>query len=145
MTDDTLHGGGRRGFVITIDAIAALSFMLLALYFIQSTSFNPVMLKGTQLKQISLDTMSVLEKSGRLNDLIEWNSTGASEVLLTTPEQVCMQLTITSMNGTLFTVVDKPGCGGIGRESQVVYGGFRSGGAVFSSTLESWYNQEVTE
>jgi hypothetical protein len=144
MISDTPRLGGRRGFVITIDAIAALSFMMISFYLIQSTSFNPVMLKGTQLKQISLDTMSVLEKSGGLNNLIELNDTTASEVLLSTPEQAWMELTITAINGTTYAMIEKPRCGGIGKESQVVYGGFRSGGVIFSSTLISWYNQGVT-
>ncbi len=145
MENKRINENSSRGFVITIDAIAALSFMLLSLYFIQATSFNPVMLKGTQLKQISLDTMIVLEKSGRLENVLDLNSTAAREVLLATPEQVCMQLMIYATNGTSIATIDKPGCGGIGSESQVLYGVFRSDGELYSSTLKSWYNQEVIE
>lgn len=138
------HGErGRRGFVITLDAIAALSLMLLSLYFVQSASFSPMMLKGTALKQLSLDAMAVLEKSGRLGDVFYLNGTSASEVLQATPEQVCMELTVAEENGSVAAVIDKPGCGAPVSETQVVYGMFRSGGAVFSSTLRSWYNQEV--
>ena len=138
------HGSReRRGFVITLDAIAALSLLLLSLYFVQSTSFNPVMLKGTALKQLSLDTMTVLEKSGRLSDVFYLNGTSASEVLQATPEQVCMELTVAEENGSVVAVIGKPGCGAPVSETQVLYGMFRSGGVVFSTTLQSWYNQEV--
>ena len=61
----------KRGFVITIDAIAALSFMLLSMYFIQSTSFNPYILKGTQLKQLSFDTIPIIETSGRMERVVD--------------------------------------------------------------------------
>ena len=133
----------RRGFVITIDAIAALSFMLLSLYFIQSTSFNPQILKGTQLKQLSLDTLSVMEKSGRLGAVVAENSTAAREILLATPEAVCMQLSIAAQNGTVIATIDKPACGGIGSEVQITYGIFRSGNDLYSGTLRSWYRQEA--
>jgi hypothetical protein len=134
---------GSRGFVITLDTILALSLMLLSLYFVQSMSFNPVMLKGTGLKQISLDAMSVLEKSGRLDSVFFLNGTSAEEVLLATPQQVCMELTVAAENGSVVATISKPGCGEPIAESQVVYGMFRSGGVVFSSTLQSWYNQQV--
>ncbi len=133
----------RRGFVITLDSIAALSLLLISLYFVQSTSFNPVMLKGTALKQISLDTMSVLEKSGRLDDIFFVNGTSASEVLLATPPQVCMELSVTQANGSVVATIGKPGCGQPVTESQVVYGTFSSGGVMFGTTLQSWYSQEV--
>lgn len=136
---------GKRGFVITIDAIAALSFMLLSLYFIQSTSFNPVILKGTQLKQLSLDTLSVLEKTGRLSDVVDGNSTAAREIFLYTPESVCMQLSVAASNGTVIATIDKPACGGIGSEVQINYGIFRSDGETYTSTLRSWYKQEAIE
>ncbi len=134
----------RRGFVITLDAIAALSFMLLALYFVQSASFDPAALRGTALKQLSLDTMSVLEKSGRLESVFFMNGTSAKEVLLATPGQVCMDLVVTAENGTVVADLSKPDCGQPVSETQVVYGFFRSGGIVFSTTLQSWY-QEVQQ
>ena len=136
---------GKRGFVITIDAIAALSFMLLSMYFIQSTSFNPIMLKGTQLKQLSLDAFSILENTGRLSEVVDGNSTAAREIFLYTPEAVCMQLSIAASNGTVLATIDKPGCGGIGSEVQIVYGVFRYGGELHTSTLRSWYKQEGLE
>lgn len=135
----------RKGFVITIDAIAALSFMLLSMYFIQSTSFNPTILKGTQLKALSLDTMSVLEKSGRLADVVDGNSTAARDIFLYTSEAACMQLSIAAENGTIIATIDKPGCGGIGSEVQVSYGVFRHDGGIYSSTLRSWYRQGALE
>jgi len=132
-----------RGFVITLDAIAALSFMLLSLYFIQTTSFNPTILKGTQLKDFSLDTLTVLEKSGRLGDLITGDSTAVREVLLASPDPDCMQFTLSYLNDTQIAVIDKPGCGGIGNEVQVDYGLYDYGGQVYKTTLKSWYNVEV--
>jgi hypothetical protein len=135
----------KKGFVITIDAIAALSFMLLSMYFIQSTSFNPHILKGTQLKALSLDTLSILEKSGRLVEVVDGNSTAARDIFLYTPEAVCMQLGIAAENGTVVATIDKPGCGGIGSEVQVSYGIFRANNEIYSSSLRSWYKQEALE
>ena len=134
-----------RGFVITIDAIAALSFMLLSLYFIQSTSFNPVMLKGTQLKQLSLDAIAVLEHSGRLSSVMGGNSTAVRELLLATPEAVCMQLSIIAQNDSVIATIDKPACGGIGSEVQITYGIFRHEGELYSLTVRSWYRHEAIE
>jgi len=136
-------GPGRKGFVITLDAIAALSFMLLSLYFIQSTSFNPVILKGTALKQLSLDTLSIMEKTGRLAQVVDGNSTAAREILLATPEAVCMQVAIAAENGTVIATIDKPACGGIGTEVQISYGLFRADGELYQTTLRSWYKQEA--
>ena len=135
----------KKGFVITIDAIAALSFMLLSLYYIQSASFNPLVLKGTQLKQLSFDTISVLEKSGRLSEVVDGNSTAAREILLYSPESVCMQLSIAAENGTVIATIDKPGCKGIGSEVQVSYSLFLHDGDVDSATIRSWYKQEAVE
>jgi hypothetical protein len=139
------QGENKKGFVITIDAIAALSFMLLSLYFIQSMGFNPVILKGTQLKQLSLDTLSVLEKTGRLADVVEGNSTAAREILLASPEAVCMQLAVAAENKTVIATIDKPACGGIGSEVQISYGVFRADDELYSATLRSWYMQEALE
>jgi hypothetical protein len=140
-----VSGLGKKGFVITLDAIAALSFMLLSLYFIQSTSFNPVILKGTALKQLSLDTLSVLEKTDRLGLVIDGNSTAAREILLATPEAVCMQLAIAARNGTVIATIDKPACGGIGTEVQISYGLFRADDELYQTTLRSWYKQEAVQ
>lgn len=139
------HASHSRGFAITLDAIAALSFMLMALYFIESTSFNPMALKGTELKQISLDTMAVLQKSGRLDAVLlpNYNGTSVKEVIAATPSQVCMDMTVMAINGTMVASISKPGCGAAVTQSQTVYGIFSYGGTVFTTTLKSWYNEGV--
>jgi len=138
------RGQDSRGFVITLDAIAALSLLLISLYFIQSATFTPTTLQGTALKQMSLDTMTVLQKSGRLENVFAVNGTSVEEVLLASPPEVCMELSVVAMNGSVAALVEKPGCGEPVSESQVLYGTFSSGGALYGTALQSWYNQEVS-
>jgi len=135
----------RKGFVITLDAIVALSFMLLALYFIQAMSFNPTAMKGIQLKQFSLDSLSVMEKSGSLGKAITGNTTAARDILLYSPEPYCMQLSIRAMNGSSVATIDKPGCMGAQTEVQISHGAFRFNGILYSTTLRSWFREEVNE
>jgi len=135
----------KKGFVITLDAIVAISFMLLSLYFIASLSFNPTAVKGAQLKQYSLDSLSVLEKSGRLGLIIAGNTTAARDILLYSPEPYCMQLSVIAANGTSMATIDKPGCKGAQSEMQISHSVFRYNGILYSATLRSWFREEVNE
>ena len=99
-----------KGFNITLDSLVAMSFLVFALVIIASQSHVPTAPDGIYLKQLTLDTMTVLEKTGRINDLLDGDSTPAQEVIEATPYLACMELSIMNVSGDSVATLAKSGC-----------------------------------
>jgi hypothetical protein len=102
-----------KGFVITLDSIVALLLMLILLLTITST-FSTVSTKSlsdVHLRQISFDTLTILEKSSMLNNAIKSNSSAEISSFLSreTPNNVCMLLKIFRGQEANF-IIAKGGC-----------------------------------
>ena len=102
-----------KGFVITLDAVLALLLMLTILLTITST-FSKVSSESwgnVHLRQLSFDTLTILEKSNMLNNAIKSNSSAEISDFLSreTPNNICMVLKIFRGQEANF-IIAKGGC-----------------------------------
>jgi hypothetical protein len=63
-------------------------------------------------------------------------------MLDSTPELVCMQVTITDSYGDVVATIAKNNCGETGREFQSASRHFMYGGKTHSANAQSWYRRE---
>lgn len=131
----------KKGFVITFDAIAALIFLFIAGMIMANQIFYPTTPRGVYLKQISLDVLTVLDKTDRLDSFVDENSTSIREILVATPDSVCMQITINDLTEDL-AVMNKPNCGSYGKELQTAARMFVYNDDVYFAKIESWYKKD---
>jgi hypothetical protein len=99
-----------KGFAITTDAVVAISFFLFAIVVISSQVYYPRAPGSIYLKQLTMDTLTVLEKSGRLDMAMGGNSSAAREVLEATPTLACMYVTVSNATGSVVAELAKGGC-----------------------------------
>ncbi len=99
-----------KGFIITLDSAIALSFVLFAILIISSQTYNPRAPGSIYLKQLTLDTINVLERSGRVGLALEGNTSATQEILETTPRLACIKVSIINGSGTAVASVLKYDC-----------------------------------
>jgi len=131
-----------RGFIITFDALLAVSLLFVAALIMYTQTFQPVAPRGVYLKQVTLDVMTVMEKTGRIGIAIDGNSSAVREIMEATGESVCMQLTLKSSNGTSIATISKTGCSDYGKELQVAIQPVFYNGNSYIAKAESWYNKQ---
>ena len=135
----------RKAFVLTVEAIIAFGFVLLVLLIIANQAFQPAIPRSAYIKQLSYDMLKVLTYDGRLSSLLDGDTNGVVDALGNLPAHICMQVTLRSQsispsqNATNLTVA-KVGCGSIGSQKHVAYGSFIKDGVVYSSEIESWFD-----
>ena len=132
-----------RGFVISIDALVAVSFFMLAMIVISSQSYQPGVPSGIYLKHLSMDIVTVLEKTGRMGTAIDGNLTGLHEIIERMPRAACMQVSITnSSDGTEASAL-RTGCTSTaGLDIQVVVRPLQYNGSSYVVRAESWFRKE---
>ena len=128
-----------HGFLLTVDGVIALSILLIILTVITNQIFQPTVPRGAYLKQISLDTIKVLDYDGRIVSAINGNTTSVRSVLETLPVNICMQLNIENSIISSNITVAKPGCGGFGNQLQTIYRTVTVSGTRYLIRLESWF------
>lgn len=132
-----------RGFAITLDAVVAISFFMFAMLIVATQTYNPRAPGGIYLKQLTLDTLTVLEKTGRIGQAIEGNTSGIYEVLQATPELACMRLFILNSTYDVVTDVTKSGCNETaGLDMQVASKPAMHMGRSYIIKSESWFHKE---
>lgn len=131
-----------RAFLITVDAIIAIGFFVIAMALISSQTFQPAAPRGVYLKQLTLDMLNVIDETGALDNAMSGNSTPMHEILHNTPELSCMQVTITDEAGEAVATISKVGCGEYGRELQTTTRVFLWEDERYLIRAESWYRKE---
>ena len=132
-----------RGFAITLDAVVAISFFLFAMIIIMSQIYQPRAPGGVYLKQLTLDTLTVLEKTGRIGQAIDGNTSSIQEIVEATPKLACMSVSIINITGDVVAGTVKGDCTEtIGLDVQttarpVLYQGNR-----YVVKSESWFRKE---
>lgn len=99
-----------RGFVITFDAIIAISFFLLAIIILTSQSYQPRSPGGIYLKQLNFDVITVLEKTGKINLAFGGNTSAIQEVIEATPKLACMDISILNASDDIVVTAVKSDC-----------------------------------
>ncbi len=85
-----------KGFAITLDAVIALSFFFIVMIVVASQTYQPRTPGTIYLKQLTLDTLTVLEKTGRVSAAIHGNETADAmqDVIEATPEMACIEVNV---------------------------------------------------
>lgn len=130
-----------RAFVITIDGLVALSFIFIAMLLLSSQTFQPSAPRGVYLKQLTLDALTLLEKTDRLAFAVEGDTDGINELLQDLPELACMQMTVTDSHGEQIVNVHRIGCGEHGRELQSAAKPFTHDGERYMVKATAWYGK----
>jgi len=99
-----------RGFAITIDSLVALTFFFMAMIIISAQTYQPSAPGDVYLKQLTLDVLTVLEKTGDVNAILAGNTTPAYQVVEATPRLACMQVTVLNGSEDIVALVVKSGC-----------------------------------
>lgn len=132
-----------KGFAITLDAIVAISFFMFAIMLIASQSYQPRAPGGIYLKQLTLDTLTVLEKTGSIDQAILGNTTEVQEMLEATPTLACMDVTIMDAADTVVITAVKSGCNETaGLDMQATTRPVLHQGRMYVVKSESWSRKE---
>jgi len=130
-----------RGFAITLDAIVALSLLLFALLILSTQTFEPKAPRGTYLKQLTLDSLTVLGKSGRLSLALGGDTAPAREILQATPDAACIQVSMIDDSGETVATISKTDCYGYGSELQSASMPFVHDGEAYMANAQAWYRK----
>ncbi len=128
----------KKGFVFTIDATFALLIFAITLLLISHQIFQDPTPRSTYLKQISSDTITVLEKTGKLGQMLGSNSTEVRQVLDSLPQSVCAQVSLMSQSGNT-TTITRPGCTNYQKELQIIRSPYIYGGSFYTTEIKSWF------
>jgi len=84
-----------KGFIISLDALLALLLTLVmigtSVYYLSGTNYDSY--NSNYLKEISMDSLTVLEKSGTLEETVKEDSSDELRILLNKlPYQICGEL-----------------------------------------------------
>ncbi|MBI5223285.1 hypothetical protein HY990_02590 [Candidatus Micrarchaeota archaeon] len=132
-----------KGMIITFDSMIALTFVLIAMLLISSQSYHPRAPGTIYLKQLSLDTITVLDKTGRFNQLLDGNSSGVEQVLEATPNLACMDISLINITGSIVGSVTKSDCNYTSDlDVQVTSGSTKYLGGDYIVRAESWLKKE---
>jgi len=130
-----------RAFVTTFDALVALSFLLVISILVSTQSFQLNYARGVYIYQLTHDVLSVMQKTGRLDDAIDGNSSAVRNILESTPEAVCMQILIYDNSGTSVASLSKFNCGETVSQLQIVSMPFTAHGNRYIAKAQSWYRK----
>lgn len=131
----------RKGFVLTLDAMIALLVIFVSItvtfgFIHQIRNYSP---RSIQLREMSSDVLSVMEKKGYLEESIS-NRTVVRSLLHETPDGVCMRLDVRKGNSTIpVYAIQKIGCEVGGEEEHVSWRTFVKDGGYYCARMTSWY------
>ncbi len=134
-----------KGFAVTLDSVVAISFFFFALVLIATQTYEPRAPGGTYLKQLTLDVLTVMEKTGRMNQAIEGNTTSMQDILEATPHLACFNISILNSTGETVITSAKSGCNDTeGLDMQVAYRPLVYKEGKYVAKCESWFTKETT-
>lgn len=129
-----------RAYVLTLDAMFAIMLLFLAVSLLGTEWFRPLASDGLYLKQVSLDTLSLLEATGGLDMALDGNITAAREVFELLPKSVCMDMAIKNAGSDAIVAnVTKLACNNRSGELQTSFSMFIHENETYKSELKSWY------
>lgn len=99
-----------KGLAVTLDAVVAITFFLLVLAVITAQAYQPRAPGSIYLKQVTLDVLTVLEKTGRIDMALYGNLSAMQEVVEATPELACMRISVINSTGDVVVSSLKGGC-----------------------------------
>lgn len=132
-----------KGFAITLDAVAALAFFMLAMVIISAQAYHPKTPGGIYLKQLTLDTMTVLEKTGRVERALDGNTSAMDDVIGALPVLACTRLSIINSSQDVVLSAEKANCSETaGLDMQTAARPLLYRGTMYVMKSESWFRKE---
>lgn len=135
-----------KGFVITLDAILALFVLgaMTAMMFWYLSAANYSANGDNYLKELSMDSLTVLEKSGKLASAVDENNLSEIRSFLSNlPRQMCAEILIYRAGENLPVLAAAGDCGGRGNENASVKRGFvvqsEQSQVFYAAEMNSWY------
>lgn len=135
-----------KAFVITLDAIMALSFFLIVMVVLSSQTFQPRSPGNVYLKQLSLDTITVLEKTGRIHGALYGNETANAmqDIIEATPEMACIDIEIYNSSNSLVASALRSDCfDNEGLDLQIAMRPIAFRGQYYIIITESWFKKQA--
>lgn len=132
-----------KGIAITLDALVALSLFMMVMMFIAGQTYQPRSPGAIYLKQLTLDTMTVLEKTGRLDTALFGNTSSMQEVVESTPTLACIHLSIINSSDSVVVSLARNDCNdSSGLDMQVATKPILHQGKHYMLRAESWFRKE---
>ena len=129
-----------KGFVITVDGIIALILALSVFVVINSSVMNarPSALSDAQVKKLSMDSLTILEKSGMLARAVQYNSSSEIVYFASTEfPSTCMKIRISSADGYELSAA-REDCSTEGKNLFVGRRSFTEGSNFYIVELHAW-------
>ncbi|MEW6749335.1 MAG: hypothetical protein AB1295_06540 [Candidatus Micrarchaeota archaeon] len=130
-----------KAFFLSMDALAAVSIMLLMMVLLSAQDFHPVAPGGVYLKDLSMDALSVMAQDGRLRSMADGNASAVRELMDALPSSVCMEVTLQEPGEEPLATVSRQGCWEFGKELQSLSAPFVRGDDLYLVTMRSWYRR----
>jgi hypothetical protein len=132
-----------KGFAITLDALIALSLFMMVMILIAGQTYQPRSPGSIYLKQLTLDTMTVLEKTGRVDAALFGNASQMQEVIEATPTLACIHLSITNSSDSIVVSAARNDCNdSTNLDMQVATKPILHQGRHYMLRAESWFRKE---
>jgi hypothetical protein len=132
-----------KGFAITLDAVVAMSFVLFAMMIITTQTYQSRAPGGIYLKQLSLDAMTVMEKTGAIEQALDNNASAMQTIIEASPKLACMSVSILNVSGDVMSEMQKSDCAEIsGLDVEVSARPVLYQGNMYVIRAESWFRKE---
>lgn len=132
-----------KGFAITLDALIAISFVLLAMMIIAGQSYQPLAASSIYLKQLTMDAITVLEKTGAVDQALLGNTSAMQRLVEASPKLACMSISIRDSKGDVVTAVTKSDCTeSAGLDMEITTRSALYQGGMYVIRAESWFRKE---
>lgn len=132
-----------KGIAITLDSLIALSLFMMVMIVLASQTYQPRSPGTVYLKQLTLDTLTVLEKTGRIDAALFGNMSQMQEVIEATPTLACIHVTLINSTGSIVASVARNDCNdSSGLDMQVASKPVLHLGKHYVLRAESWFRKE---
>jgi len=126
-----------------LDALLAVTVAVFMLFFSTTMLASINFVQDDYLLRYMYDLLSVLEKDGTLNDIIDGDSSGFRNVVTNLPPSICIELDITTSKGK--DVYHGQNFCRDGNKLFIVSRIVTYNDAIYLATVKTWYKQDVLD
>lgn len=132
-----------RGLVITLDSLFALSVFVFIMILLAGQAYTARSPGNVYLKQLTLDTLTVLAKTGRVDAALHNDTDAMQDVMEATPDAACIRASLINASGNTVAVAARADCtDNIGLDMQVASMPLMHRGSEYILRAESWFRKE---
>jgi hypothetical protein len=132
-----------KGVVITLDSLFALSVFVFVMILIAGQAYTARAPGTIYLKQLTLDTITVLEKTGRVDAALGNDTDAMQDVLEATPDAACIRVSLINASDNVVAAAARADCtDNLGLDLQVASMPVMHRGSEYILRAESWFRKE---